>query len=177
MDNGFFELVKSRQSCRDFNDEKVDRNDILKALETARLSPSACNSQPWKIYLVTSEKKVKEVAKSLQDDGVNSFTDKAKAFIVLAEKDATLKERISKRLSSNFFIKYDIGELIAYITLSLKSVGLESCIIGWINQEKLRNAVPFSEDEVGNIVIAVGHSDIAIREKSRRKLDEILTEI
>jgi nitroreductase len=63
----FETLVKTRQSCRDFNGEKVTKEEIDKILEIAKLTPSACNSQPWKVYVALSSEKVKQVAPILQD--------------------------------------------------------------------------------------------------------------
>ena len=177
MENYFENLVLRRQSCRDFNDKPLEKEKVDKIVQLATLSPSACNSQPWKMYVVTDEDKLGAVAASLQDRGHNLFTSKAKAFIVLAEKDATLKETISSRFSSDFFVKYDIGELTAYITLAAESIGVSSCIIGWVNQENLKSAVGLPDGEVANIVVALGYSDIAIRDKKRKSAEEIIVKI
>ena len=174
MENYFEKLVLSRQSCRDFNDKPLEKEKVDKIVELAMLSPSACNSQPWKMYVITEESKLGAVAASLQDKGHNLFTSGAKAFIVLAEKDATLKETISSRFSSDFFVKYDIGELTAYITLAAESLGVSSCIIGWVNQENLKSAIGLADGEVANIVVALGYSDIPVRNKKRKALEEIV---
>ena len=117
MEQKFLELVNNRQSCRDFNDKPLERETLEKIVELGRLAPSACNSQPWKMYVVTDSDERLKVAKTLQDCLMNKFVDKAKAFIVLAETTATLKERIIAKFTSRHFIKYDIGELTAYLTL------------------------------------------------------------
>ena len=171
----FENLVKTRQSCRDFNDKPLEKDVVEQIVSLATLAPSACNSQPWKMICVTDESKLDAVAKSLQDRGMNKFTDKAKAFIVLVEKQATLKERVSVKFNRNHFVKYDIGQLCAYITLTAKYKGVESCIIGWINQDALRNAVNYGEDEESNIVIALGYSDCEIRDKIRKDKDQVIT--
>ena len=173
----FEQLVKERQSCREFNDKPVDKNEINEVVQLAMLSPSACNSQPWKIYVVTNKEKVEQVALCLQERGRNEFVSKAKAFIVLVEKEAKLKPDVEKMFSRDHFVKYDIGELIAYLTLGAKAKGIDSCIIGWINRPKLKEVMCFNEGETSNIVIALGHSDIPIREKARKSKEEIVVEI
>ena len=51
----FLEIMKKRRSCRSFDPEKsVSREDLLKIVEAGRLSPSGCNSQPWKFIVVDS---------------------------------------------------------------------------------------------------------------------------
>ncbi|MCQ2387182.1 MAG: nitroreductase family protein [Clostridia bacterium] len=170
----FKELVLTRQSCRDFNGKEIEKEKLQKILETGLMSPSACNSQPWKIYCVVDKDKRQLVAKSLQDNGMNPFASNAGAFLVLTETDAELKERVSGRFSSNHFVKYDIGELTAYLTLTAKSLGVESCILGWINEEKLKEAVGMDKNENSYIVIALGYSDIAIREKKRKPIESVV---
>ena len=101
------------------------------------------------------------------------FSD-AEMLVASSEVDATLKEHVSDRFDRNHFVKYDIGELTAYITLAAQSKGVASCILGWINQQALRAAVGYPENEISNIVIALGYTDIPVREKKRKPQEEIV---
>lgn len=174
MFNQFTDLVLSRQSCRDFNDKPLEKQVVESIVSLALNAPSACNSQPWKVFIVTDKNAMAGVTKAVQDKGMNKFADKAKAFIVITEVDATLKEHVSDRFDRNHFVKYDIGELTAYITLAAQSKGVASCILGWINQQALRSAVGYPETEISNIVIALGYTDIPVREKKRKPQEEIV---
>ena len=62
----FEELTKRRQSCRNFMDKPVEREKIEKMLSVARLTPSACNSQPWRLHVVYDSEKVKEFEANYQ---------------------------------------------------------------------------------------------------------------
>ena len=169
----FKELVTARQSCRSFSDKKVQPELLKRIMETAVLAPSACNSQPWKAYCVTDETKVKRVAEAVQDGGVNSFASEAPAFIVVSEFDfAQLKPGAKEKFGEDHFIKYNIGEFVAYITLAAKAAGLDTCIIGWINAEKLAAAAELPREETCNVVIAVGYGDCPLRKKTRKNFDE-----
>ena len=172
MENYFEQLVLNRQSCRNFNDQPLEQEKVERIANLARLSPSACNSQPWKMILVTDSEKVLKTADALGVNGHNKFLNKAKAFIVPIEKQATLKEGV--RFDRNHFVKYDIGELIAYITLGAQSMGVKSCIIGMVDQAKLRSALSLKDDEFANVVVALGYSDIPTREKTRKPVCEII---
>lgn len=172
--NEFDSLAKERQSCRKFSNAKVDKKDLKDILDTALLAPSACNSQPWKVYCVESAEKVKAVAESLQDDGKNSFVSNASAFFVVAENNAKLSPDANSKFASDRFVKYDIGEIVAYLTLAIKAKGLDSCIIGWINEEKLKKAVGLKEDEFCAITIAVGKGEQPLRKKTRKNFEEVV---
>lgn len=164
----FIDLVLNRQSCRDFNDKPLEKEIVEKIASTAVLAPSACNSQPWKLYCVTTPEKVSEVAQCLQRLGVNKFTSKAKAFIAVSEVEAKLFDRASKTLGNDFFVKYDIGQTIAYITLGAQDLGVSSCVIGWVDKDKLKQTLNLPENEKCSIVVALGYSDCELRQKMRK---------
>ena len=49
----FLEIMRNRKSCRSYAPDKtVSRDDLIKIVEAGRLSPSGCNSQPWKFIVV-----------------------------------------------------------------------------------------------------------------------------
>ena len=168
----FLDLALKRQSCREFNDQPIDEEKLKKAISTGLLAPSACNSQPWKIYCVLSEEKRQEVLGALTEGDRNLFLKKAKAFLVLVETEAVMKEDVRRRFSFDKFVKYDIGELIAYLTLALKEQDLDSCIIGWVNSTKLKSTLNLPENQSSSIVIAVGKTDIKTRQKARKPQSE-----
>ena len=172
--SSFKDLALNRQSCRDFSDKEIDLEKLKSAISTALLAPSACNSQPWKIYCVVSAEKMPLVLESLTEMDRNLFLKKAKAFLVIAETEAVMKEDVKKRFSIDRFVKYDVGQLIAYLTLALKENGLESCIIGWVNTAKLKRAVGMPDNQNSSIVIAVGNSDTPVRKKVLKAQTETL---
>ena len=52
------EAITGRQSTRSFlEDKEVPRELVLKVLEVASRAPSGSNIQPWKVWVVTGEKK------------------------------------------------------------------------------------------------------------------------
>jgi len=177
MFDNFEKLVKTRQSCREFNDKPIDKAQLMKVVDLARLAPSACNSQPWTMYCITDADKVKAVTDCLQDRGRNPFLTNAKAYVAISEKQAVLKDWVSEKVGAHHFIKYDVGELVAYLTLGAKALGIETCIIGWINHDKLKETLAMPENQVCNVVVAFGHSDIPVREKARKAKEDVVKEI
>ncbi len=168
----FNALALARQSCRDFNDELIDLEKLKTAISTGLLAPSACNSQPWKIYCAISDEKRALILDALTEWDRNLFLKKAKAFLVLVETEAVMKEDVKKRFSLDRFTKYDIGQLTAYLTLALKEQDLDSCIIGWVNSAKLKSVLSLPDGQSSSIVIAVGKTDIETRKKARKPANE-----
>ena len=169
------DLIKKNRSYRRFFAEKaVDTETLVSIVDEARFCPSACNSQPWKMYCCVDEQVKKKVLNAISDKNRNAFLKNAKAFIVVAEKARRLKKDVEKKFSLDHFVKYDVGELVAYITLTAKSKGVESIIIGWVDKEKIKQAVELGENESCSLVVALGYSDSPLREKIRREKEEVI---
>lgn len=170
----FKKLVLERQSCREFLDKEIEKEKLDDIMQTAMLAPSACNSQPWKMICAVQSDSVNAIRECLQVNGHNKFLDGAKAYIAVVNKNAKLKESIESRFDRNRFVKYDVGELIAYLTLTAKSQGIDSCIIGWMNEEKLREVLGLEENEKCELVVALGYANIDTRNKVRKAKEEII---
>lgn len=174
MLNNFETLALARQSCREFSDKVLEKETLDKIMQIAMLAPSACNSQPWRMVCAFEKTSVDAVCDCLQEKGHNKFLSGAKAFIAVVNKNATLKDTVQSKFDRNRFVKYDVGELIAYLTLGAKDLGVDSCIIGWMNEEKLSSVLGLEENEKCEIVVALGYSDILIREKKRKTKEEVV---
>lgn len=59
----FQEVIDKRRSIREFEPKKVPRKLIEKLIVNATKAPSAANLQPWKFYVINSEKKINEILK------------------------------------------------------------------------------------------------------------------
>nr|CAA6821721.1 MAG: Oxygen-insensitive NADPH nitroreductase (EC [uncultured Thiotrichaceae bacterium] len=51
------DAIKGRKSVRAFLDKAVSRKTVEAILDTARWAPSGVNTQPWKVFVLTGEKK------------------------------------------------------------------------------------------------------------------------
>ena len=69
----FEQLAKTRQSCRKYSNRAVEKEKLEKIAEIARLAPSACNTQPWKMHFITDPEKVVEFSKMFELNKMDSF--------------------------------------------------------------------------------------------------------
>ncbi len=170
----YFDLINNRESCRDYATKPVEKDKLVKCIEAARVAPSACNSQPWSFIVVNNPLVSPQVAKCLQDAGMNKFTDHCPAFIVVIEEKATLSARISGVVKSQNYAPIDIGIATAHICLAATAQGLSTCVMGWINEGKLKELLEIPQPKRIRLVIGVGYaaSDV-VREKKRKSLEEI----
>ena len=64
--NSFQEVIRSRQSIRQFLPTPVEEEVLREVLEDAQYTPSNCNTQPWDVHIVSGAKK-EELSKALVD--------------------------------------------------------------------------------------------------------------
>ena len=157
MSKTFMDLIKERQACRSFSDKPVEMKLLYEIIDIAKNAPSACNSQPWQVYITNTPQENEKMKICLQDGGRNKFLDDAQAFIAVYIKDEiVLNAGTEVKFISSHFAEYDIGEFVAYLTLAAKDKEIDSCIIGWVNNQKLNET--FSLSGRCDLVVALGYA-------------------
>ncbi|MBE6760861.1 MAG: nitroreductase [Ruminococcaceae bacterium] len=171
----FLEIANKRQSCRKFNpDLPVEREKLEKIIQAGILSPSACNGQPYH-FTVCEGETAKSVAKCCTDIGINKFAYDAPVMLVISEAPYCKMAATGAKLKHNDYRSIDIGIASAYITAEAASLGVESCILGWINDKQIREVCGISG--AARLVIALGYpkEGYEIRPKKRKDFDELVT--
>lgn len=171
----FLEIANGRQSCRNYDASRMVEQEKLDAvLKAGQLSPSACNSQPYHITVCTGEN-AKKVVKGVTQMGANKFASNVPVFLVISESAYSAAAAMGSRVKHNDFRSIDIGILAAYLTAEAHSQGLSTCILGWLNDELLREICDI--DEPVRLVIALGYAaeDDKLRDKKRKDMSELVT--
>ena len=172
----FYEIAQNRQSCRSYDAARVVEEEKLTAiLESARLSPSACNGQPYHFTVCRGET-AKAVAAATQGMGMNKFASDAPVLIVISEKPYVKTAALGAKVKGNDYRSIDIGIAAAYITAEACAQGLSTCILGWLDDDKIREICHL--DGAVRLVITLGYAKDGdkLREKKRKPLEELVTE-
>ncbi len=172
----FMEIACARQSCRAYDETRIVEREKLDAiLAAARLAPSACNGQPYH-FTVCKGDTAKEVAKATQGMGMNKFASQAPVLIVVSEMPYVKSAALGAKVKNNDYRSIDIGITTAYLTAEAAAQGLGTCILGWFDDDKIRNICHI--DSPVRLVITVGYpKDDVIRTKKRKDIAELVTEI
>ena len=173
----FTEIAKSRQSCRSYDENRPVEQDKLQCImEATRLAPSACNSQPYHFTLCQGTL-AKEAAKATMGMGMNKFAAQAPVLIVVSEAPYTKSAAVGAKVKKNDYRSMDIGIAVAYLTAEATAQGLSTCILGWLDDEKLRKLCGL--DQPVRLVITLGYAkeDDKLREKKRKDISQLFTKL
>ena len=168
----FEEIAKARQSCRCYDPSReIEDEKLNRILESARLSPSACNGQPYFITVCKGEA-AKKVAKATGGMGMNKFASDAPVLLVISEMPYVPTAALGAKVKKNDYRSIDIGIVSAYITAEAECQGIGSCILGWFDDAEIRNVC--SLDGTVRLVITLGYpKDNKIRAKKRKDMSEL----
>ena len=170
----FLEIAENRQSCRSYDSEKAVEPEKLDAiLRAAQLAPSACNGQPYKITVCTGEN-AKAVAAACAGMGINKFAPLVPVQLVISEMPYSKSAALGAKLKKNDYRSIDIGIVAAYITAEATAQGLSTCILGWLDDGKIRQICDLEYPV--RLVITLGYAseDDKLRAKKRKELTDLV---
>ena len=171
----FTEIALARQSCRSYDpDHPVEAEKLAAVLEAARLAPSACNSQPYHFTVCRGET-AQAVAKATMGLGMNKFAAQAPVLIVISEMPYNKTAAMGAKVKGNDYRSIDIGIATAYLTAEAAAQGLGSCILGWLDDEKIRSLCGLEHPV--RLVITLGYpKDDTLRTKKRKSMEDLVSE-
>ena len=173
----FLEIANMRQSCRSYDESRqVEKEKLDAVLEAARLAPSACNGQPYHLTVCRGET-AKQVANATKSMGLNGFADQAPVLVVISEVPYVKTAALGAKLKGIDYRSIDIGIVAAYITAEAAAQGLGSCILGWIDENKIR-AICGIDSKI-HLVITLGYAKESdkLRPKKRKEIKELVTDL
>jgi nitroreductase len=170
-------LMETRQSVRKYLDKPVEKDKIERILQAGRMSPSACNGQPWKFVVVDDKTKLGEVASaaSAKTLKMNTFVDQAPLLIIVIRERSNFSSRAGAMVKSIDYSTIDIGIATASLVYQATAEGLGTCIIGWFDEKKIRESLSIPRTKKVELILSVGYTDNTQRIKIRKPVEEIVS--
>ena len=171
----FMEIARLRQSCRSYDEGRaVEEEKLTAVLEAARLAPSACNGQPYH-FTVCRGQAAKAAAAATMGMGLNKFAPQAPVCIVVSEEPYVKSAALGAKLKKNDYRSIDIGIAVSYLTAEAAAQGLSTCILGWLDDEKLRQICGLNQPV--RLVITLGYAkeEDQLRPKKRKDLSQLVS--
>lgn len=160
------EVIKKRESVRDYQDKSVPVEKVKKVLEAARLAPSASNRQEWKFIVINNAEKRIELAHAA---GGQSHISSAPVVIAAV---ATMPEVMMGCGVPAYAV--DLAIAVDHITLAAVDEGLGTCWIGAFSQEKVRKILNIPEHYKVVALLTMGYSRQSGKVKIRKPFDDIV---
>ena len=133
-----FEAVRTRRSIRKYKDKPVEKEKLLKILEAARLSPSACNNQHWHFIVVID----KEIRERLFPAYNRDWFVKAPVVIVACSTPS----KAWSREDGEEYWKVDAAIAMQSMVLVAHELGLGTCWIAAFKEDKVKDALRIPEE-------------------------------
>mgnify|MGYP003476656140 CR=1 FL=1 len=173
--------IYERRAIRKYKAKPVDRKLIEQVLDAGRMAPSAINKQPWKFYVVTNKETIHLMSKEIKKAAAKDFLKSGlKQIIKMAAGLFHLASGIdfSKMADPVFYgapvvifitaprdnewAALDIGMCSQNMMLAAKSLGLESCPIGfgkYLEHTKSYSLLPVKASEQLHLSIILGYGN------------------
>ncbi len=165
----FLELARKRQSDRSYSDQPVEKEQLLRCLQAARLAPSACNSQPW-FFVVVEEPQLREqMAGMLSGALMNKFAQQAPILIAAVSEKPALIPRLAGYIKKKPYYLMDLAMAVENLCLQAASENLGTCILGWFNEKAVKKLLGIPRGKRLPLVITLGNpQESTPREKNRK---------
>lgn len=171
----FYNLAKIRESVRRYDKREVERDKVNKIIESCRLAPSACNSQPWKFVVVDEPELKDKVAKTSYGpfSQVNRFAPQAPVIVALVVEKPKWLAKISGNIKDKDFAEMDHGIVASYFCLHAAELGLGTCMLGWFDEKKAKELLNIPKSKRVSLLITLGYPAKERRKKIRKSIEEI----
>jgi nitroreductase len=154
-----FEAVRTVLAVRDYEDKSVPADVVWRIVESARLTASSMNGQPWH-FIVVDDREVLKKLGSLARTG--PYIAKAALAVVVAIEDTKYAES-------------DASRAIQSMILTAWDDGVGSNWVGFYNLEKVKEPLGIPDELQVIAIVPFGYPrrDIGQGKKDRMPLSEV----
>ncbi len=165
----FLDLAKKRYSCRKLEPTQISDETLAKILEAGRVAPTGMNAQPFKLFVMRSDKAKEAIHKS------TPYTFGADTFVVVGAQKGKGHYRESDGLD---FPIVDASIVATQIMLQIEDMGLATTWVGAFEPKVLVEAFPEMKDLVLVAIFPIGKAapdaKPSFKHEQRKSLDELL---
>jgi nitroreductase len=160
------EVIKNRNSIREYEDTPIEEDKLLRVLEAARLAPSGGNRQEWKFVVVKDIQRRQKLAQAAE--GQDWITQAPVVIVAVATQPEPMM------ICDVPAYAVDLAIAIDHITLAAVDEGLGTCWIGAFSQEATRKILKVPAKYKIVALLPLGYPKEPGRPKNRKSLNEII---
>lgn len=166
----FYDLIKNRESIRDYDPAKPVDMEVLKRIVNAgRLAPSAANRQAWRLIVVSSPEMREKINHCYDKEW---FHDAPHVLIVVGNKDVTW----TRKYDGYNAVETDMAITMDHMVMAAENEGVATCWIAAFEPQVLREALMLDKNEVVFSITPLGYPREGFtkrNKKVRKSFDEV----
>jgi nitroreductase len=145
----FMDLAQARFSVREYSGRPVEKEILDQILEAGRMAPTAKNQQPYKIYVVQSEKALKKLS-MLKHCAYGAKT----VLLFTYNREQDWKNPLEDGIHSGV---EDVSIVATYIMLQAIELGIYTTWCNYFSNSELEKAFQLPENEKSVLIMPIGY--------------------
>jgi len=163
----FDTLIKTRYSVRAYKADPVPYKDLLAVLEAARLAPTACNLQAFRLVVIHTQGREEELRRIYPTEWF------VQPPIVIAA--CGLPDENWSRRDGRNYVDVDTAIVMDHLILAAANRGLGTCWIGAFDPGAAREVLDLPPEVEPIALTPLGYPADSPPEKKRKSLDELIS--
>jgi nitroreductase len=163
-----WDAIRARRNVREFTDEQIPEDDLVRIVEAGRRAPSSRNWQPWDFVLVTDRETLEGLSHVWRGAGHVAGAAAAVVIVSPLPDDHDAAETIA----------YDVGQATMAMMIAAADVGIGTGHSSVQDQELARSLLGIPDDRFVPYLFSVGYPADRplrpLRRPNRRPLEEVL---
>ena len=162
----FEDLARARYSCRAYRSDPVEEAKLAAVLEAARVAPTACNRQAFKLHVLGTAERREELRRLYSRD----WLAQAPLLIGIAGEPG----RNWVRSDGRNYVDVDCAIVMDHLILQATDLGLGTCWIGAFDPAAARRLLELPAGWEPIAFTPLGYPAEAGRPKTRRPLEDLV---
>ena len=163
----FDTLIRERYSVRAYLDKPVEEKKLRKVLETAVLAPTAANRQAFRLIVLSTSEREKELRTIYSKDW---FTQAPYVICV-----CSLPSQAWTRKDGKSYGDVDAAIVMDHLILAAADQGLGTCWVGAFDAQAAREVLNLPDDAEPVAFTPLGYPADKPKAKKRKALEELVT--
>jgi nitroreductase len=162
----FFECIASRRSVRSYRPDPVEEGKLDRVLEAARLAPTACNNQPFRVIVARTSDRKAELKRIYPKDW---FVAAPIVLLVCSVPGSAWSRKDGKG-----YADVDAAIAMDHIVLAATALGLGTCWIGAFDPKAAREVLGLEAGWEPVAFTPLGYASDYPEPRPRKALEELV---
>jgi nitroreductase len=165
----YFEVIKGRRSIRSYKPDMVEEDKLNRILEAARLAPTACNLQSFRVLVIPTKGRENELKQIYKPSW---FIEAPYVLCVCSLPGGCWVRRDGKSYG-----EVDAAIVMDHMILAATSLGLGTCWIGAFHADVAKSVLGLDTSWEPIAFTPLGYANEAPNARSRKPIDEIVVKL